>query len=115
MMALIGICVNLVLNFILIPHYKAIGSAFSSLITQFFTAGIQIYFAYKIFKFNVNVKLLVSLLIFIIGIVGFNYFSKNITENWMINFVIMTAFCGLWAFVSGLLSIRSILKFIKYN
>lgn len=114
-MALIGICVNLILNFVLIPHYKAIGSAFSSLITQFFTAGIQIYFAYKIFKFNINVKLLISLTLFVIGIICFNYFSKQITENWIINFIIMTIFCGLWAFVSGLLSIRSILKFIKYN
>lgn len=114
-MAIIGICINLVLNFVLIPHYKALGSAYSSLITQFFTAGIQIYFAYKIFKFHINYKLILSLVVFIIGIVGFNMFSKSMTSNWMLNFVVMCVFCGLWAFISGLLNIKSIFRFIKYK
>jgi O-antigen/teichoic acid export membrane protein len=114
-MAIIGICINLILNFILIPHYKAMGSAFSSLITQFFTAGIQIYFACKIFKFKTNVRLILALIIFIVGIVAFNYFSKSFTSNWMINFAIMSVFCGLWAFVSGLINIKSIFRFIKYK
>lgn len=112
-MALIGICINLILNFILIPHYKALGSAYSSLITQFFTAGIQIYFAVKIFKFKFNTKLVLSLGIFITGIIVFNFFSKSFTTNWFINFAIMCVFCGLWAFVSGLLNIKSIYKFVK--
>lgn len=114
-MAIIGICINLVLNFILIPHYKAMGSAISSLITQFFTAGIQIYFAYKIFKFKVNIRLIIALLVFIVGIVVFNIFSRSFTANWMINFAIMCVFCGAWAFVSGLLNLKSIFRFIKYK
>jgi O-antigen/teichoic acid export membrane protein len=114
-MALIGICINLVLNFVLIPKYQALGSAFSSLITQFFTAGIQIYFAYKIFKFKVNLRLIIALLVFIVGIIIFNYASRTFTQNWMINFTIMTAFCGMWAFISGLISVKSILRFVKYK
>jgi O-antigen/teichoic acid export membrane protein len=114
-MAIIGICINLVLNFILIPHYKAYGSAISSLITQFFTAGIQIYFAYKIFKFKVNVRLILSVIVFIIGIVVFNMLSRSFTQNWMINFAIMVVFCGMWAFMSGLVSVKSIFRFVKYK
>lgn len=114
-MAIIGICINLILNFILIPHYKAMGSAISSLITQFFTAGIQIYFAYKIFKFKVNIRLIIALLVFIVGIVVFNMLSRSFTTNWMINFAIMCLFCGTWAFVSGLLNLKSIFRFIKYK
>lgn len=114
-MAIIGICINLILNFILIPHYKAMGSAVSSLITQFFTAGIQFYFAYKIFKFKVNIRLIIALLIFIAGIVIFNYMSRSFTQNWMINFATMVVFCGLWAFVSGLINIKSIYRFVKYK
>ena len=114
-MAIIGICINLILNFILIPQYKALGSAYSSLITQFFTAGIQIYFAYKIFKFKINVRLIIALVVFILGIIVFNYASKSFTQNWMINFLIMTTFCCIWAFVSGLINIKSIFRFIKYK
>ncbi len=111
----VGICLNLILNFVLIPDYKALGSAYSSLITQFFIAGIQIYFSIKIFKFHFNTKLILSLCVFIAGIVGFNLFSRTMTSNWFINFAVMCVFCGLWAFVSGLLSLRSIYKFIKFK
>ena len=114
-MAIIGICINLILNFILIPRYKAMGSAFSSLITQFFTAGIQIYFAIKIFKFKINVRLIIALLVFITGIIIFNISSRSFTQNWMINFSIMSVFCVLWAFVSGLISVKSIFRFVKYK
>lgn len=114
-MAIIGICINLILNFILIPQYKAMGSAFSSLITQFFTAGIQIYFAYKIFNFKINWRLIIALIVFIVGIVVFNIFSVSFTPNWMINFAIMCVFCVLWAFISGLISVKSIFRFVKYN
>ena len=114
-MAIVGICINLILNFILIPRYMAMGSAISSLITQFFTAGIQIYFAYKIFKFKVNVRLIIAIVVFVIGIVVFNYLSRSFTQNWMINFAIMTVFCGIWAFVSGLVNLKSIFRFVKYK
>lgn len=114
-MAIVGICINLILNFILIPRYMAMGSAISSLITQFFTAGIQIYFAYKIFKFKINVRLIIALIVFIIGIVVSNYLSRSFTQSWMINFAIMTVFCGIWAFVSGLINLKSIFRFVKYK
>lgn len=113
MMALTGICINLILNLILIPQYKAMGCAMSSLITQFFTAAIQIYFAIQIFKFKVNYRLLIALTVFIIGIITFNIFSKSISQNWMFNFALMSTFCILWAFISGLLSIKSIFRFVK--
>jgi O-antigen/teichoic acid export membrane protein len=114
-MAIVGIFINLVLNFILIPHYQAFGSAISSLATQFFTAGIQVYFAIKIFKFKVNVRLLIALFTFIVGIIAFNYLSKYATANWMINFGIACVSCFAWAFISGLISVKSILRFIKYK
>ncbi len=114
-MAVIGILINLILNFILIPQYKAMGSAISSLITQFFTAGIQIYFAYKIFKFKINYRLIIALLVFNIGIIIFNYASRSFTQNWMMNFAMMSIFSVSWAFISGLLNIKSIFRFIKYK
>ncbi|MES2763912.1 MAG: oligosaccharide flippase family protein [Bacteroidota bacterium] len=114
-MAIIGILINLVLNVILIPNHKALGSAYSSLITQFFTAAIQIYFVYKIFKFKINVRLIIAIVVFIVGIIIFNILSKSFTPMWEVNFTIMVVFCGIWAFVSGLINLKSILRFIKYK
>ncbi len=113
-MALAGILVNLVLNIILINYYKAFGSAVSSLITQFLTAGVQVYLAAKIFKFKINKRLIVQLVLFVAGIFAFNIFTYNFLNNWMINFSIMTILSAVWALVVGLISVKSIFRFLKY-
>lgn len=46
----VGIVINIVLNSILIPQYGAEGAAFSTLITQSFTALIQIIYSHQYFK-----------------------------------------------------------------
>ena len=53
-MALGGLILNVVLNLVLIPQYKAEGAAFATLITQLITAAIQVVLVLKIFKLNLN-------------------------------------------------------------
>jgi O-antigen/teichoic acid export membrane protein len=113
-MALSGILLNLILNIILINYLKAYGSAISSLITQFFTAILQIYLAIKIFKFRFNKRLITQLCLFIVGVICFNIFTYHFLNNWMINFTIMTILSVVWALLTGLISLKSILRFLKY-
>lgn len=119
MVALGGITVNVVLNFILIPKFQAYGSAISSVVTQLLTGLLQVYICYRVFKFKVNKKLLVSLFFFIVGLFVINYFSKGLFTGgknvWMLNFSIMLAASVVLAFVTGLVSHKSVLKFIKYK
>lgn len=114
-MALGGITINIVLNFLLIPKYFAMGSAISSLVTQFLTSFIQIYISYKVFKFKVNKRLLLAVFLFITGLFCINYFTLHITGQWMLNFVIMLIFSGLLAFVTGMINAKSVLRFLKYK
>jgi O-antigen/teichoic acid export membrane protein len=114
-MAVSSILINLVLNFILIPRMQAYGSAIAGVITQFFAAFVQIYLSYKIFNFHINKKFITSLLLFIVGVVVINYFTVHLTREWKMNFVIMLALSGLFAFVTGLVNHKSILRFIKYR
>jgi len=114
-MAIGGILINLLLNFILIPEFKAMGSAIASVITQFFTALIQVFISYKVFKFRVNKRLLISLVLFIITLVFANYFTLTLTKSWMFNFMIMLIFSGVLAFATGMVSTKSVLRFIKYK
>jgi O-antigen/teichoic acid export membrane protein len=114
-MALTGICINLVLNLILIPKMNAYGSAISSLVTQFFTAIVQIILAARIFKFRINKRLLIQLFLFISGVICFNIFTCKLSFFWMINFSLMCGLCGIWAFVIGLINVKSILRFLKYS
>ena len=115
LMAVSGILINLVLNFILIPKMHALGSAIASVVTQFLTCLIQVFISYKVFKFHINKRLLISLILFIVGIVFANYFTMNLTTYWVYNFVIMLIFSGLLAFITGMINPKSVLRFIKYK
>jgi O-antigen/teichoic acid export membrane protein len=114
-MAAFGMVFNISLNLILIRMYNAYGSAISSMITQFSTAIIQVIIAQRVFKFKVNFKLINTLIMFAIGVVAINYGSKLLPWNWMVSFVIMVASCGVWAFVSGIISIKGIYRMMKYG
>ncbi|MBC7861895.1 MAG: oligosaccharide flippase family protein [Bacteroidia bacterium] len=124
-MALLGICINITLNFILIPRMFAYGAAISSLITQATTAFIQILLAAGIFKFRTNMRLIITLILFACGVVTFNILSHNMAVNskysenspyfWMLCFTLMCVASGIWAFVVRLISIKSVLRFIRYN
>ena len=114
-MAIIGICLNFILNIILIPQYKAMGAAVSSLVTQFFTAGIQVYLAYKIFKFRLNYRLIIMLLLFVFGVVAAGIASTTFISNPFIGIAVMCVLCGVWALIIGLISVKSILRFLKYS
>ncbi|MCC6370141.1 MAG: polysaccharide biosynthesis C-terminal domain-containing protein [Bacteroidia bacterium] len=112
--ALGGIAINVGLNLWLIPYYQALGSAIASLVTQLLTGLLQVYICYKVFHFKVNKKLLTSLFFFVLGLLLLNYISVHyLTSQWMLNFVIMLIFSGLLAFVTGMVSINSLLKMIK--
>lgn len=49
-LSVIGIALNIILNALLIPKYGAAGSAFATLITQTFTALIQMAFCHSLFS-----------------------------------------------------------------
>ena len=115
-MASIGMFLNITLNLILIPQYKATGSAISSLVTQFSTALFQVLIAQRVFKFKVNYRFLITLVIFVIGVVLICIISKGLPlDAWMSKFMIMISMSFLWAFVIRIISVRSMYRIIKYE
>jgi len=113
-MALIGICLNFLLNIVLIPNFKAMGAAYSSLATQFFTASVQVYLTYKIFKFKVNYRLIIILILFILGVIGAGFISTKFISNYFVGMAVMCVLSGIWALVTGLISFKAIMRFMKY-
>jgi O-antigen/teichoic acid export membrane protein len=51
----LGILLNIVLNLLLIPKYGALGAAFTTFVTQFFTAILQCVYAIKLFQIPVQI------------------------------------------------------------
>jgi O-antigen/teichoic acid export membrane protein len=78
--AFTGVILNVILNLILIPTYKAYGAALASLITQALTAIAQIYLSKTYFKFKVNYSLLTRIFVFTMLIIGVSYYFTEILE-----------------------------------
>ncbi len=109
-----GMLLNISLNFILIPRLEAVGSAYSSIITQFLSAIIQVIIAQKVFKFKVDYRFLISILAFAIGVVFINIFSKHFIETkWMYNFIGMVFLSIVYASFLKLLNFKSLLTLIQ--
>lgn len=114
-MAASGMIFNLLINSYLIPRYQAQGAAVSSLVTQFVTALLQIYLAQRIFKFKVNTRLIQQLIIFIPGIVLLALLSQYMFTNWLLG-IIAFGISGIgYAFIIGLLHVKSIFRILKYG
>jgi O-antigen/teichoic acid export membrane protein len=82
LIALSGLTINFVLNYFLIPVYLATGSAIASLITQFTMAIVQVIVVQRIFKFKVNVRYISTLVVFVAGVIVFNYLAKLYPVQW---------------------------------
>ena len=109
-----GMVINVSLNLFLIPRFQAKGSACSSLTTQILITTTQIILVQKIFKFKVNYKLIFSLIVFAIGVIVANYFTKYYLKfTWSFNFIIMVAISIAWAFALRIINIRGIINILK--
>jgi O-antigen/teichoic acid export membrane protein len=111
-MAIGGILLNTGLNFILIPHYEALGAAFASLATQFFTALLQIAFVQYIFRFRVSLSFLFLFACFF-GLVCFaGFFLKNSGLAWETGLLVFSMIALLIAWLTGMLQIKPIIQAI---
>lgn len=61
-----GMLLNVLLNWVLIPYYQALGSAIASLITQFLVVVFQLIVVKRIFQFNIDFKFIGSILLYIL-------------------------------------------------
>lgn len=112
-MAFTAVVLNIGLNLILIPHMKAVGSAYASLFTQFATAMVQLIIATRIFKFKASDLNLIRLTIFLLGVILCNYFMKQTTFDWKIEFIVAGTISLTLAFLLKLFSIRGIKRLLK--
>jgi O-antigen/teichoic acid export membrane protein len=77
-LSLVGIVLNIILNALLIPKYGASGSAFATLITQSFTALIQLIYCHQLFSIKVTISQVINysafiLLMFLIPFISVNH------------------------------------------
>ncbi len=114
LMALFGVFMNIILNFILIPKLFAIGAAYSSFITQTIAASIQIYMAYKIFNLKFNFDLALKIILFVFITFTSAYLLKYYTElQWMLKIFCIGSISLVSMIATGMLNLNSALKLFK--
>ncbi|MCB9196953.1 MAG: polysaccharide biosynthesis C-terminal domain-containing protein [Flavobacteriales bacterium] len=83
--ALIGVVVNLILNYIWIPSLGAYGAAAASMITQTLTALVQLVLAIRVLKIKIDLTTLVQLSAFVTLLLIIAIFIS--WDHWLINLV----------------------------
>lgn len=114
-MATLGMILNISLNFILIPKYGVLGAAVTSLTTQAFTAIAQVIISMKKFKFNFNLKIFFTIVLFFTGVILIGIISKDLPYKWYFSYSIMIILSIVLAFGIKLLSIKDMYQIIKYG
>jgi len=112
-MALTGMILNISLNYLLIPQFMAVGSAYASVITQFVTAIIQVAIAQKIFRFAINWKYIFTLLFFALGVILLNLAASASGYDWRIAIVVTGVVSVIWAFVLKLMNIGRFIRLLR--
>ncbi|NVO19372.1 MAG: oligosaccharide flippase family protein [Bacteroidetes bacterium] len=110
-----GMILNISLNYFLIPVMMAVGSAYASLITQFFTAILQIVMVQRLFKFKVNHTYLISLLLFSIGTIVLSILAKYTGIEWKAGFIASCTGSLLIAVLLRLINFKSIRILLRSN
>ena len=108
-----GLVLNIILNFVLIPRYQAIGATIATLVTQFIVAAGHIIVAKRAFKLTFPKVFLIRLLSFFIILFLLNISLKQITNYWIINFVIILFLSLGAAFLIRLLRLNELVKLLK--
>jgi len=109
----IGVVLNIGLNLYLIPEKGAYGAAIASMITQGFTASLQVYLAFRILKIKVEWNQFTRIIVFAVLIIPTVYYSQLLELSWSINLIISLLISTLVAFSTGMVSIKGIVKILK--
>lgn len=110
-----GVIINVILNVILIPRYQALGMAYSSLITQLLVAAAHIIAAGRIFQLRTRGYNFLRLTLYAVVLVAIGRYIHLISENWFLNMSIFLVIAFSIAFISKLISLKTIYQIIRFN
>lgn len=109
-MAVSGVVLNIILNFILISDFGAKGAAIATFSTQTFTALWQIIVVLKVFKLKISFKNIGGHLVLLGFLIGLN----SSASNWFSNEIISTGFSilvgVLLLFILKIIDLKAILR-----
>jgi O-antigen/teichoic acid export membrane protein len=84
----IGVMINVILNYIFIQNYKAEGAAIATVITQFFVLIAQIRLVNQTFSLKANYSSIFKFVAFIVTVIGISWMITFFSSfDWKYNFI----------------------------
>ncbi|MFK5856499.1 MAG: oligosaccharide flippase family protein [Bacteroidota bacterium] len=109
-----GLIINLSLNLILIPYYQSVGSAYASLATQGITAILQLLLVYKLFKFSIDYKKIINMVLLVVSLFVIGYFLTEYEYlRWELSLLVMVVSGLALSIILKLLNIKAFVLIIK--
>ncbi len=112
LVAVVGVIINLTLNFIFIPIFKSQGAAFTSLCVQLVTCVIQFFIAKSYFSLRFGFKFWISIIAFITTSSLTTYILKSTSLQWVYSFVISLFLGVIIAFITKVLDFKDLKELI---
>ncbi len=107
-----GVVINILLNLIVIPKFKSVGAAFTSLSVQAVTAFLQYLIAKRILKFKLGGRYWLHIVLFFACIIIITVLAHRLINSWVLGFVVAFALnCGA-IFATRLLSLKEIIGLV---
>ena len=108
-----GVILNVTVNMILIPEYKAYGASLATLITQGLVTIAHVFLAKRSLHLSFQPLTILRLAAFILTVFGWSYFLYNSpAENWLWHFLLSFGSGLVLAFVFRLIHLRSMIGMI---
>ena len=103
---------NIILNIILIPSYKALGSAIASLITQFVVLFAQIFLVKIIFNLKWNQKFILSLISFVSLLFITVWVFQDIELNFIIKVILISVFALGFSIALRIINLKNMVELL---
>lgn len=107
----IALILNVGLNLLLIPHFKAIGAAWAGVITQGFVALVEMILAYKLIRIQPGARFIPALLLFALVVFLLSSGMKFLPIHWMIQIVLIGVVGSALTFFFRLLDFKTLRLF----
>ncbi|MEL6925222.1 MAG: polysaccharide biosynthesis C-terminal domain-containing protein, partial [Bacteroidota bacterium] len=111
---LAGVVLNVLLNLILIPQYKAMGAVIATLITQYFVTIALVVLVQRVFRLSPNVPYLLKISGFTVLYIGSAWLlHQQLSVHWFISFCLIGLLSLPFAFLLRLLNVSALLSILQ--
>jgi O-antigen/teichoic acid export membrane protein len=111
----ITVVLNIGLNLLLIPRFKAEGAAYASVISQGFYAISQVFLARRIFKLNTDFVNIFKLLALSVSLIASGIIFQNAGVSWITGFLGLSILGVLFTWILKILTPREVIDIIRLN